>query len=92
MGDSRSWWRVVVRGGGPSFVDGGGCSWWGVVAHGWGVVVRGRLGVWGRRPCGAWSSVGGHCCPRMRRGRPWGARCRPWGGVIVVRAWGAVIC
>ena len=75
VGDGRSWMGVVVCGRGWSFVVVWVC----------GVVVRvGSSSVWGRRPCGAWSSIGGHYRLCVRCGRPW--------GVVVVHAWGVVIC
>ena len=88
LGIGHSCWGMVVRGGGMvvrgggwSFVDGGGRSWWGIVVRGGGIVVRvGSSSVWGRRPCGVWSSVRGRSRPCVGCGRPWGVRCRPWVG------------
>ena len=75
VGDHRVWMGVVVRGGVLSLMDGG-----------WLFVV-----IWGHRPCGAWSSIGGRYRLCVRRGHPWRDRCCPW-GVVVVRAWGVVVC
>ena len=76
-------WVIVVRDGGLPFVSGG----WSFSVGGWsyavgdgGIVVCGRLGVWGRRLCGAWSSVRGHSRLCVGCGCPWGVRCRPWVG------------
>ena len=66
---------VLFMDGGWSFVGGNHCK---------GVAIHGHLGAWGRRPCGVWLSIGGHCHPCVGCGRPW--------GFVVICGWGMVIC
>ena len=77
VGDCRSWWRVVVRGGVLSLMDGG---WSFVVVWVCGVVVRVGRG----RPQGVVVVRGGLVVVRA-----WGVVVR--GGLVVVRAWGVVV-